>query len=389
MSRERSKLLPNRSLLLLLLLANSIRSITASLWKQKQPTKVQRPRIDTRNLVKDFFLPHDQLRRHLETVITPIPHDAFNRQDAQASNDTIKPTTTSTCSLCGADPIRASLVPITFTPAIPGMPANTTCAEWDAMTQTLPSVCPGIQSLYYKQCCIYNTPIYECENNIHEELFGPESRYNPAVPPIVSSAEPVKVTVRLILQQVREVDVQNGSGEMLISLLLTWKDPRLQWNLDANHCTSYIGAWAASVDPQNTNIWVPDFDLYNKIEGIQEFPDIMARVYNDGTVVWRTNGSLKVICQFTGLAKIPFDTLGCQLLMGPFVRGDPMEIQYILWNETGLEFGDFKSTYNEYLPLPELFESGSANGYVLFFNFYFKRAKSYYVFNLIVSDRVD
>ena len=75
-------------------------------------------------------------------------------------------------------------------------------------------------------------------------------------------------------------------------------------------------------------------------------------------------------------------------LSGRGHASNPTLMKYYLYNETGLAFGRFKGTFNEYLPVYELAESGTAfDGALLFFNFYFKRSQQYYVFNLIVSDR--
>ena len=118
---------------------------------------------------------------------------------------------------------------------------------------------------------------------------------------------------------------------------------------------------------------------------MQTLPDAMASVSSDGKVHWRRTGGITAFCQFTGLSQIPFDVLGCQLLIGPRARKDTSLIRYNLFNGTGLVYATAPAAYNEYLPVPELAESGKTYGdAVLYLNLFFRRSKNYYVNNLIV-----
>jgi hypothetical protein len=68
-----------------------------------------------------------------------------------------------------------------------------------------------------------------------------------------------------------------------------------------------------SPDVEKTQIWVPDFDLVNRVNGVQSIAETLATVYADGTVSWYRLGELKVLCAFTGLERFPYDTIGCYL----------------------------------------------------------------------------
>lgn len=63
--------------------------------------------------------------------------------------------------------------------------------------------------------------------------------------------------------------------------------------IDKYHRSSSVYL-ATSQDVETTSIWVPDFNIVNNIDGLQEFPESKANVYADGTVVWALSGELKV-----------------------------------------------------------------------------------------------
>jgi hypothetical protein len=122
------------------------------------------------------------------------------------------------------------------------------------------------------------------------------------------------------------------------------------------------------MDAETTEIWVPDFDLYNRFTSVHSFEESPADVSPDGTVRWTRAGSLRAICQFSGLAKIPFDTLGCQLLFGGQSILDLWgRVNYVL-DETynGFIHGDYSSTYAEYKLVEELVEVGKSPDDIIF-----------------------
>ena len=142
------------------------------------------------------------------------------------------------------------------------------------------------------------------------------------------------------------------------------------------------------MNTQATEIWVPDFDLFNVASGMQDFPDAMADVGSDGAVNWRCGGRLKAICEYHGLAKIPFDHLGCQFIMGPWTRLGSGKVAYRLLNGVGFVVGDFKPTYNEFKILPELVNATEEGIGILSYIFYFERATNYYLANIVIPTTI-
>ncbi|CAB9509675.1 receptor subunit alpha-type acr-16 [Seminavis robusta] len=316
--------------------------------------------------------------RELRSSSITIPSDFFfgkarSLQEYQYNS--------SMCSICKGARILTSKVP--GYDADDDLPPNITCGEWEYFAQATQTVeeCDATTRFFYWQCCVGGVPVYQCESNIRQKIL---QNYDPAVPPIVSPESPLDVTVTLEPHAVEKIDVQAGTAKILCSLHLVWKDERLKWDLEEDTCAGYVSLWSGS-DREKTEIWVPDIDLYNQVQGVQTFPDTSALVYNDGSVIWNRLGGITAFCQFSGLSQIPFDVLGCQFIVGPWVRQDPSQIKYHLFNGTGLVQGKFQATFNEYLPVPELSESGIAfEDTILYFNLYYKRSQKYYVNNLLV-----
>ncbi len=130
---------------------------------------------------------------------------------------------------------------------------------------------------------------------------------------------------------------------------------------------------------------MPDFDLLNQIDGVQSAPQTKASIYSDGTVRWTIGGGLKAFCAFGGLANIPFDKLGCQLLFGPKTRSYSQQIRYVLTLPDLIGVGAFELTYNEWTIDELMTEQGTTfNGNVIYYNLYFTRATRYYLQNIVV-----
>lgn len=113
-------------------------------------------------------------------------------------------------------------------------------------------------------------------------------------------------------------------------------------------------------------------------------PEFKAHVYADGTVIWSISGGLTAFCAYRDLAKIPFDTLGCQFLFGASTREHTGSINYILQDPDYLFFGGFETTYNEWRAVPERAEQGTAfDEMAIYYNVYFKRSTRHYIQNIV------
>lgn len=136
-----------------------------------------------------------------------------------------------------------------------------------------------------------------------------------------------------------------------------------------------------SPDVEKTQIWVPDYDLMNRVNGVRTLADTLATVYADGTVSWYRLGGLKALCAFTGLERFPYDTIGCNLVFASFDQrlryklglfGDDADV------DNSLVIQNFQVKYQEYSIVKELALAEIILGTQLRYQLYFARAHQYY-----------
>jgi hypothetical protein len=243
------------------------------------------------------------------------------------------------CSLCQGLELLADKVPAR-TSSVAG---NSTCAEIDwfvqqqaettgyagfvgleNVTTNVPGTCRSdfFFNVAFEECCRTTVPMYECEQNVYDVILGDRrtKNYNTATPPIPNIDEKLNVSIFLQYEALEHMEVEEGTATIFVSITLKWVDPRLKWEVNQNDtCANLINVFTGH-EVEKTQIWVPDLDVMNQVEGFQSMSDFKAMVHSDGTVHWSLNGGMKVFCAFTGLASIPFDTLGCQVVVGSNTR---------------------------------------------------------------------
>mmetsp|Transcript_20911 Transcript_20911/g.23884 ORF Transcript_20911/g.23884 Transcript_20911/m.23884 type:complete len:510 (+) Transcript_20911:98-1627(+) len=169
-------------------------------------------------------------------------------------------------------------------------------------------------------------PYWARETNLRNDLlsgnevnFGIE--YDPVVPPKTDNGENTLVKVGINVFKIKEIDIATSLMSLNMWVRLSWKDARLAWNasdpkyLDVDHTT-----FKASTDPDSTQIWVPDLELYNQAESLSSFPEKDAMVYPDGSIFWSRIGNMEVLCAFSGLMKHPFDKTECSIDLAGWTR---------------------------------------------------------------------
>jgi hypothetical protein len=294
---------------------------------------------------------------------------------------------TEACSLCSGFPVKSDLIPREIY-TLQGVPPNATCGDLNAIFSTLPvdfsedSDCLAAQALFAGACCDFPAEPYVCEQTVRLALF---EMYDASVMPLTASRVlPVELFVELL--HISDLNTKAGTVTVFVWLSLTWNDPRLAWEINGANCTTSITA-RASMDMDQTEIYVPEIDLLNQVSGVQNFPNAMATVYNDGTVVWRRNGGLQAFCFFTGLNRFPFDTLGCSYLVG-WVGEHQVDIILGGDNNAGWTTGQSleRVIYNEYTLVAEQTQSGYYYGLksIVYYNLYFERSSRYYILKVLL-----
>lgn len=300
---------------------------------------------------------------------------------------------TEACSLCSGFPIRQDTIPPQY--PLEGVPPNLTCGELEVIFSTLPidysefSSCLGGQALFSSVCCQRPYSQNTCEQNVRTTLL---QNYDSSILPLAEDGM-LQVELLVNLLHISELSTKQGMANVFVWFHLTWKDPRLAWTITDENCTTSITA-RASIDFERTEIYVPDVDCLNQVSGgTQSFPEAMATIYNDGTVIWKRNGGLKAFCFFTGLNRFPFDTLGCSFLIGAWVRPENVAIALGGANQQGWMAGGSldKVIYNEYTLVVDRTQSGYyalPSKHIVYFNLYFERSSRYYVLKVLLPTMV-
>ena len=189
-------------------------------------------------------------------------------------------------------------------------------------------------------------------SNYDRGTFPWEEVWSTASSPNNRTGVPIEIGINF--HRVHNVDVIEGTVDLIVWFRLRWTDPRLTWNpADYGNLTTtwfWIEDGGGSAG-ETSEMWTPDLQLWNLDEGLEEsLSDTYASVQSDGTVFWSRPGHLRPTCKFTGLDDFPYDTLGCQMEFGSwsysglYVRPILMGLGYSIGgSETaGQSFSEFR-----------------------------------------------
>ena len=167
--------------------------------------------------------------------------------------------------------------------------------------------------------------------------------YDMAVPPTSQrssgfspySEAGTDVSVQMRFFKVMSVSTSEGKMMLRVWLRLAWTDTRLSWDPSQHGGITSVKFFASSFsNREDTEIWLPDATVYNSVHGLMSsFEPAMARASSDGTIFWSRQGSLEVLCRFSGLVMFPFDELSCPIDLGGWIAG--AGTQGIISNENG------------------------------------------------------
>lgn len=257
--------------------------------------------------------------------------------------------------------------------------AETTCGDIQEIFLDS-NECPEASWLSF--CCSEAPPFSQCAAQIRNEALAGYDKLT--IPSDTLLYDPVKVSVQLVYHTVTDISEAKGVIEVFVHLYLKWNDPRLAWEYNPSPdgaCTALPVSYRSEMQQglKDSEIWVPEFDLFNQISGVKGMGGILSTVDSDGNVTWFRQGTLKAICQMKNLGEIPFESLGCQFLMGSKNLG----VNYQLDPSGGVLISDFAGPYNGYRLI------NADPGYnqeedIIFFDFEFSRGTSFYIQNIIV-----
>ena len=160
------------------------------------------------------------------------------------------------------------------------------------------------------------------------------------------------VSMQLRFFKVESVKASAGQMRLKVWMRLSWADERLSWDPALYGNVSYTTFQAANLaNPEWTEIWLPDVQPYNAMEGIIHTLDpAIAQVHANGTVHWSRPGMLDIMCKFSGLVAFPFDKLKCAVEFGGWGMSggqQGLELMGRGYDFSGLE-GAAGTSYQEY-----------------------------------------
>ncbi len=225
---------------------------------------------------------------------------------------------------------------------------NLTCVEAEAFFSQPENrtLCSNFFKELSDQCCEWPktaaVDAYECNQNIRDEILS-QPRIT-VVPPYSTFNQRIKIEVTLIYQMVQDINVKKSTASIFVGILLKWHDPRLAWNISSSKCLSSLSDVRVSESIENTEIWIPNFNLLNRVHGTENFAPTRAHLYHDGTVLWMQQGTITAVCSFLGMWKIPFDTLGCQFWFS--TPGQYFDFEFI--TRDAIIYGRFAQKYKDF-----------------------------------------
>ena len=159
----------------------------------------------------------------------------------------------------------------------------------------------------------------------------------------------VKVGIRVF--KLEKVTPAEGTMDMKVWFRLQWRDDRLAWDPALFGGVDSIALHVRHLEKELTEVWTPDVTLYNQNgEAASTLEPAVALVSSDGTVFWSRQGSVSLLCGFSGLNNFPNDELKCPTDVGGWQFGE--DVQPIALLDAGWEFDGLErsraSTYSQW-----------------------------------------
>ncbi|CAE7666773.1 acr-7 [Symbiodinium pilosum] len=147
--------------------------------------------------------------------------------------------------------------------------------------------------------------------------------YDSVVPPrskraVEYSKAGTDVAMEIRIFKVQGVDASVGQMRLKVWVRMSWYDTRLSWDPAAyGNITSTHFRGMHATNAENSEIWLPDVQLYNANVGNEfSLDNALAVAYSDGSVFWSRPGLLDTLCKFSGLVAFPHDVLKCSMEWG-------------------------------------------------------------------------
>uniref|UniRef100_A0A1I8BSG2 Neur_chan_LBD domain-containing protein n=1 Tax=Meloidogyne hapla TaxID=6305 RepID=A0A1I8BSG2_MELHA len=152
-----------------------------------------------------------------------------------------------------------------------------------------------------------------CSDDEYRLLQDLKERYDPIERPVQNHTEAVKVSLRLYLQQIVDVDEKNQVLTVVLWEEFRWFDYKMRWD------PREYGGIKKIRFPTGT-LWRPDVLLFNSAdENFDARFDVNFVVNNDGSILYSPPAIIKSSCRID-ITWFPFDEQLCLLKFGPWTH---------------------------------------------------------------------
>ncbi|OWF42817.1 neuronal acetylcholine receptor subunit alpha-7-like [Mizuhopecten yessoensis] len=165
--------------------------------------------------------------------------------------------------------------------------------------------------LYILSMLSPSTGEYTYQENDEDRLYKALMKYyvKSSRPVLVSNSTGFKVDLSISEPRLETLETATDTMTFSYWLTLTWQDERLQWN-----SSDFGGLTTIRFSPDS--IWLPELEVYN----VSPFHPSRTRVANaivhsSGSVMYIPAQTISFFCPLD-LAKFPYDTQKCKLVMG-------------------------------------------------------------------------
>ncbi|CAL8072294.1 unnamed protein product [Calicophoron daubneyi] len=152
--------------------------------------------------------------------------------------------------------------------------------------------------------------------------------HNPLERPTTIEGKPVKVYLKVFLNQIMDMDEKNQVLSTILWLDMRWSDYHFKWDMQ-----EYSNIKFLNVPPER--VWRPDLILYNSASDKfdQIFPTRVI-ISNTGHIQWMPPGLFHSTCTIE-VNYFPFDYQQCSLKFGTWShQGDKIDLKLQCDNET-------------------------------------------------------
>jgi hypothetical protein len=137
--------------------------------------------------------------------------------------------------------------------------------------------------------------------------------YDKSVPPALAREY---VRVGLNLYHVYAMDMPRSTVALHVWLRISWADERLAWNPADFGGVEMVTFVASPVAIEESQIWVPEVELYEGTMSSYDLPHKLVQVYANGSAYMSRPGEVSIVCSLTRLNNFPFDENTCPMRFG-------------------------------------------------------------------------